>query len=659
MSKGLAGVKTLTAKQIADKWKLPLAVIAKKIAAGVKVEKEHTTSLRQANEIARDHLGERPDYYEKIHKMEKTKIVKEDMTNVAGVSPRVSTQNIRQMVQGGRTPPSGTPNLQTISTPGGLTGTFSGNDAASKYAMDKQRHFDLNKAASDGYKPITSNAPRKDITSAADDQEAKRQAGTSGPKDPEIEKAVRNYRYGVTNSDTTPSSMKSDITPTSAKTPTTPGSVKVDAEIQKYNNIMHKGSGSVQEENATGAVRGLGYVTGDPGVNAVDQYINTNALAYDPFNGAKLEFMKKFHNKLHKGLGFDEYNPTSKKLSEAKLNELGEYDNKGGSPGYEATSAPIRAVRKRDVEEQSPANISYKERPMYEKSTDNNPMPAGAERGIYQEATYQGKKVALNKPMKGDVKKSKVYVDPDGDGKAQKVNFGDKKLSIKKDQPNRKKSYCARSGGITGKKDVTSANYWSRKAWNCNEMDISNMRPSDNVIDRRPHSPSIMQAALNAVKHVSDHMPGAGIGRAIKKYNDSSNDVTGSVTTVNEISAELVGKVSNARFFRGEAPSRTLSRAINKKFIESGKKKKEVKEDANRPDRDLEARTYTGATGTTHTVKEETKMDNKELINEALDCILEDNLPEMKDNLMKALQEKAIEKLEERKKEIAANYFAQ
>jgi hypothetical protein len=59
------------------------------------------------------------------------------------------------------------------------------------------------------------------------------------------------------------------------------------------------------------------------------------------------------------------------------------------------------------------------------------------------------------------------------------------------------------------------------------------------------------------------------------------------------------------------------------------------------------------------TVKEGTTMDNKELINEALDCILEDNLSEMKDNLMKALQEKTIEKLEERKKEIAANYFAE
>ena len=84
-----------------------------------------------------------------------------------------------------------------------------------------------------------------------------------------------------------------------------------------------------------------------------------------------------------------------------------------------------------------------------------------------EEATYHGKEVALNKPMKGDVKKSKVYVDPDGDGKAQKVNFGDKNLSIKKDQPSRKSSYCARSGGIKGTSDKTSANYWSRRAWDC------------------------------------------------------------------------------------------------------------------------------------------------------------------------------------------------
>jgi hypothetical protein len=82
------------------------------------------------------------------------------------------------------------------------------------------------------------------------------------------------------------------------------------------------------------------------------------------------------------------------------------------------------------------------------------------------EATHQGKEVPLNKPMPGDVKKSKVFV-KDGD-KVKKVNFGDKNMTIKKDQKGNKASYCARSAGIKGGgKDKTKANYWSRKAWDC------------------------------------------------------------------------------------------------------------------------------------------------------------------------------------------------
>ena len=80
---------------------------------------------------------------------------------------------------------------------------------------------------------------------------------------------------------------------------------------------------------------------------------------------------------------------------------------------------------------------------------------------------YQGKKVSLNKPFRtpGQKKKFAVYVKKND--KVIKVRFGDPRMSIKKDQPGRKKSYCARSGGIKGKNDRTSANYWSRKQWGC------------------------------------------------------------------------------------------------------------------------------------------------------------------------------------------------
>ena len=56
---------------------------------------------------------------------------------------------------------------------------------------------------------------------------------------------------------------------------------------------------------------------------------------------------------------------------------------------------------------------------------------------------YQGKKVKLNDPIRGGSKKFYVYV-RDGD-KIKKVSFGDTTgLSIKRDNPERRKSFRAR-----------------------------------------------------------------------------------------------------------------------------------------------------------------------------------------------------------------------
>ena len=71
----------------------------------------------------------------------------------------------------------------------------------------------------------------------------------------------------------------------------------------------------------------------------------------------------------------------------------------------------------------------------------------------------------INTPRRGGPKKFEVLA-VEGNT-VKKINFGDPKMSIKKNSPARKKSYCARSGGIKGKTSKLSANYWSRKAWNC------------------------------------------------------------------------------------------------------------------------------------------------------------------------------------------------
>jgi hypothetical protein len=72
-----------------------------------------------------------------------------------------------------------------------------------------------------------------------------------------------------------------------------------------------------------------------------------------------------------------------------------------------------------------------------------------------------------NSPRR-DVKGGKKFVVKGcQDGKERVVRFGDANMTIKKSIPARKKSYCARSGGIKGTSNKLSANYWSRKAWNC------------------------------------------------------------------------------------------------------------------------------------------------------------------------------------------------
>ena len=90
------------------------------------------------------------------------------------------------------------------------------------------------------------------------------------------------------------------------------------------------------------------------------------------------------------------------------------------------------------------------------------------------EAKYQGHEVPLGKPMRGDVKKFKVYVRNPKTGNIKKVNFGhggtsakragQKTMRIKKSNPARRKSFRARHH-CENPGPRTSARYWSCRAW--------------------------------------------------------------------------------------------------------------------------------------------------------------------------------------------------
>ena len=92
------------------------------------------------------------------------------------------------------------------------------------------------------------------------------------------------------------------------------------------------------------------------------------------------------------------------------------------------------------------------------------------------EAKYKGKTVQLNKPMRGDSKKFKVYVNSgkknaDGSIKVKKVNFGHggtsakrKTMRIRKSNPKRRKAFRARHR-CDNPGPKTMARYWSCKKW--------------------------------------------------------------------------------------------------------------------------------------------------------------------------------------------------
>jgi len=82
---------------------------------------------------------------------------------------------------------------------------------------------------------------------------------------------------------------------------------------------------------------------------------------------------------------------------------------------------------------------------------------------ILDEAEYQGRKVPLGKPMRGDVKKFKVYVRKPN-GNVVKVNFGDKNMRIKKSIPARRRSFRARHN-CANPGPRTKARFWSCRNW--------------------------------------------------------------------------------------------------------------------------------------------------------------------------------------------------
>ena len=89
---------------------------------------------------------------------------------------------------------------------------------------------------------------------------------------------------------------------------------------------------------------------------------------------------------------------------------------------------------------------------------DVEKLPSG--RIKYRGETFSG----FNKPKKTPNKPKKSAVLAKKGSEIKIVRFGAPNMSIKKDQPARRSSFCARHKCDTAK-DKFSARYWSCKAW--------------------------------------------------------------------------------------------------------------------------------------------------------------------------------------------------
>jgi hypothetical protein len=134
------------------------------------------------------------------------------------------------------------------------------------------------------------------------------------------------------------------------------------------------------------------------------------------------------------------------------------------SEGYDDFDIEVSLGNEDDIAEETYDDDDefYQQYGMMHYNLDDDPM---------DEAEYQGRKVKLGKPMQGDVKKFKVYVKDPKTGNVKKVNFGHggssvkgKAMSIKKNNPKRRKSFRARHN-CDNPGPRTKARYWSCRKW--------------------------------------------------------------------------------------------------------------------------------------------------------------------------------------------------
>ncbi len=380
-----------------------------------------------------------------------------------------------------------------------------------------------------------------------------------------------------------------------------------------YKKLSKVEKSKISESISTSGVRGLGNVSGDPAViNYVQQYINNNSMSYQDENGNKLKWMKKHHKgHEHNKVGFDEFNPTKLKEGISAGPEREADYSIGDSTGN------TRRLPKIDEGERL-------------KKAKRVAMAGMTAANIYTMGDVMSKASSGHGSPKGDVVRMATTLPGAAGWGATGVHYA-------------KKAYDF----VKGKKMNEEKNDLKDACWKGYTAKGLKKKGGKMVPNCVP-----VEEGWASIGHPYDRF--GDVSRRAKFYgkkpkptttkNDDKDD-TYKDSKQGGANVNKVKPVKSEAWMPYFTPHHKHSARLNK-------------EKSNKPDIIVDPGGKKGQT-VYENLKKETKMDTKEHINEALDNILENNLSEMKEHLLAALQEKAMEKLEEKKKDIAANYFAQ
>ena len=236
----------------------------------------------------------------------------------------------------------------------------------------------------------------------------------------------------------------------------------------------------IKRYGAVGSSRGMGFTMGESDMQPLDHQeeiehghvgedrVSEGAMKHEMMKNAERMSLEQFKDRYGDEDWIEEFYKNVNPDDETEDNMFDRVLELAGCGRRMEEDQDAEVLAQKDMA----AKISapFPNQPLDEDPTQEEPMSDAPEMNVrtdfpsgLDEADYQGRKVELNKPMAGDVKKSKVYV-KGPKGNVVKVNFGDKTMRIKKSNPARRKSFRARHN-CENPGPKWKARYWSCRAW--------------------------------------------------------------------------------------------------------------------------------------------------------------------------------------------------